>query len=69
MSTHKPCPATDPLHGRACMKPAGHAGAHHSSGPGYSQQWQSEVDVDQRTPSGGRVRFSVAEITVERTDS
>jgi hypothetical protein len=51
------------------MKPRGHAGAHHSSGPGYSDQWQASIDVDQRTPSGGRIRIVAAEITISREDS
>lgn len=68
MSDRAPCSAAHPMSGRACMKPRGHAGLHHSSGPGYSHQWQTNVEIDQRTPSGGRVRLTVADISIERTD-
>ncbi len=64
-----PCPAGHPLTHRACMLPRGHAGAHHSSGPGYSDQWQTAVDIDQTTPSGGRIRIRAAEITISREES
>ena len=64
-----PCAAQHPLTHRACMLPRGHAGAHHSSGPGYSDQWQAVVDIDQRTPGGGRIRIRAAEITISREDS
>jgi hypothetical protein len=63
-----PCAARNPLTGRSCMKAKGHGGPHHSSGPGYSDQWETDVEIDQRTPSGGRIRVSIAEISITRTE-
>lgn len=61
-----PCPAQHPLTHRACMRARDHAGPHHSSGPGYSDQWEMSVEIDQRTPSGGHIRIRAAEIAISR---
>lgn len=66
-ATRAPCPAQHPLTHRACMRARGHTGLHHSSGPGYSDQWEVSVEIDQRTPGGSHIRIRAAEITINRT--
>lgn len=64
-----PCPAKHPMTGRGCMESEGHGGMHRTRGAGFWEWWRSDVDIDQTTPSGGRIRIRAAEITISREES